>query len=173
MACSVQNDLIGKAVLVNPENLLISTKTPSKFAELYRTVICTPVIGTFLYNIMVNKKAIEKDFRLDYYYNQNKITEKDIMYFYEASQKHHTKGKYLYANINSGFTNTNIIHGLRNITQPIYIFTGKENPENILAANQYQNYLPDTHIVELEKTKRFPHMERPEYFIDNLESLYL
>ena len=74
---------------------------------------------------------------------------------------------------NSSFTNTNIIHGLRNITQPIYIFTGKENPENILAANQYQNYLPDTHIVELEKTKRFPHMERPEYFIDNLESLYL
>lgn len=173
MACSVQNDLIGKAVLVNPENLLISTKTPSKFAELYRTVICTPVIGTFLYNIMVNKKTIEKDFRLDYYYDQNKITEKDIMYFYEASQKHHTKGKYLYANINSGFTNTNIIHGLPNITQPIYIFTGKENPENILAANQYQNYLPDTHIVELEKTKRFPHMERPEYFIDNLESLYL
>lgn len=173
MACSNEKHSIGKVILVNPENILLSAKTPGKFAELSRFVICTPIIGTFLYNIMVNKKTIEKDFRLDYYYDQNKITEKDIMFFYESSQKQHTNGKYLYANINSGFTNTNIIHGLRNIKQPIYIFTGKENPENILAANQYQNYLPDTHIIELEKTKRFPHMERPGDFADNLESLYL
>ena len=79
----------------------------------------------------------------------------------------------MYANINSCFTNTNIIHGLRKYNTTYLHFTGKENPENILAANQYQNYLPDTHIIELEKTKRFPHMERPEDFTENLESLYL
>ena len=79
----------------------------------------------------------------------------------------------MYANINSCFTNTNIIHGLRNITQPIYIFTGKENQGKYPRGKSISELSPDTHIIELEKTKRFPHMERPEDFTENLESLYL
>lgn len=164
MTASIQKQLIGKTILVNPENLIVSSKAPGKFASLTRTFISLPIIGTFYYNMMINKKTIERDFRSDYYYNPNKFTEKDVMNFYEASQKYHTHGKYLYANIKSRFTSANIIHGLCKMEQPIYIITGKENPENILAANQYQNYLPKINIIEIEKTKRFPHMERPTEF---------
>ena len=38
--------------------------------------------------------------------------------------------------------------------------------------NQYQNYMPSIEIQEIDHTKRFPHLEDPETFLEQVEILF-
>ena len=79
MACSNDDSVINRVLLVNPENLVKLAKIPTKRTKVFKYLICTPIIGTFIYNIAVNKKTIGEDFYTSYYYNQNLVDEKSIM----------------------------------------------------------------------------------------------
>ncbi len=172
MACANDNTLINKVMLVNPGDLVSLAKIPTKRTKLLRHIINTPVIGTFIYNVKVNKRTIEEDYRNQYYYNQNNIEEKSIMTAFEASHKYNTHSKYLYASIKSRYTNANVMHCLKNINNSIFIVVGNANPENALTANQYQNQLPSIEIAEIEGTKHLPQMESPEDFIEQVKILF-
>ena len=144
-------------------------KIPTKASKLFKKLIFTPVIGTFIYNLNVNKKTILQKFIFSYYYAQNDIKERDILTYFESSHKDHTHSKYLYACQKSRYLNANIVHCLSRLTNSIYIIVGNSNPENILAANEYQNYLPSIEIKGIAKTKQMPHMEKPEEFFSDVK----
>lgn len=116
----------------------------------------------------VNKRTISEDFRRIYYYDQNEINEKDILAFAESSQKDKTHSKFLYASQKSRYTNANVVCCSNKLNNSIFIITGNANPENILLANQYQNYLPSIEIIGIDKTKKMPHMEKPDEFVDQV-----
>ena len=172
MACANDNTLINKVMLVNPGNLVSLAKIPTKRTKLLRHIINTPVLGTFIYNMKINKRTIEEDFRSQYFYNSNNIDEKSVMTYFEASHKCNTHSKYLYASIKSRFTNANVMHCLKNINNSIFIVVGNANPENVLTANQYQNQLPSIEIVEIDHTKHLPQLETPEEFIEHVKILF-
>lgn len=172
MACANDNTVINKVMLVNPGDFVNLAKIPTKRTKLLRHIISAPIIGTFLYNISINKRTIEADFRSYYYYDQNNIEEKSIMTYFEASQKLNTHSKYLYACIKSRYTNANVIHCLKDLTCSIFIIVGNSNPENVLKANQYQNQLPSIEIVGIDKTKHLPQMESPKEFIEQVRILF-
>lgn len=172
MACSNDPSIINRVILVNPESLVSLAKVPTKRTKLMKYLICTPILGTFIYNIAVNKKTISQDFYSSYYYNQNLIDEKSIITYFESSHKKNTRSKYLYASQKSRFTNLNILYCLHKLNNSIFIITGNSNPENGLIANQYQNQLPSIEIIGINKTKHLPHMERPEEFIEQVKILF-
>ena len=160
--------IIGKKTDIN---IIKFAKIPTKRSKLIKYLLYAPVIGTFIYNMKVNRRTISEAFASSYYYNQNEINEEDILAFTEASQKDKTHSKFLYASQVSRFTNANIVCCLNKLTNSIFIITGNANPENILLANQYQNYLPSIEIIGIEKTKKMPHMEKPEEFINQIRIL--
>ncbi|MRN26334.1 alpha/beta hydrolase, partial [Romboutsia ilealis] len=172
MACANDNTVIDKVMLVNPQNLVTLAKIPTKRTKLLRHFISTPIIGTFAYNMLINKRTIEDSFRTQYYYDQNKIEERSIMTCFESSHKSNTRSKYLYASMKSRFTNANVMHCLKGLTNSIFIIVGNANPENGLTANQYQNQLPSIEIVGIDKTKHLPQMESPKEFIDQIRILF-
>lgn len=172
MACSNDNSMINRVMLINPENLVCLSKVPTKRTRLLKHIICAPIIGTFIYNIKINKATIEDDFVNFYYYDQKKIDEKIPMAYFEASHKENTHSKYLYASIKSRYTNANIIRNLKKLNNSIFIIVGNSNPENVLAANQYQNQLPSIEIVGINKAKQLPHIECSYEFIDQLRILF-
>lgn len=171
MSCINDNAYIDKVILVNPENLTSLLKVPDKKSNFYRKVICTPIIGTFIYNILVNKKSIGENFRNTYYYDQNKVNDRDIVTYLESSHKSHTKGKYLLASIISGYTNANVSDFLKKIQNNIYIIIGTSNPENELKANQYQNLLSSIKIAGIDNTKDLPQLEKPDEFIKEVTNI--
>ena len=59
MACANDNTIIDKVMLVNPQNLVTLAKIPTKRTKILRHFISTPIIGTFAYNMLVNKRTIE------------------------------------------------------------------------------------------------------------------
>lgn len=172
MACSNDDSVINRVLLVNPENLVKLAKIPTKRTKVFKYLICTPIIGTFIYNIAVNKKTIGEDFYTSYFYNQNLVDEKSIMTYFESSHKKKTHSKYLYASQKSRFTNANMMYCLQKLNNSIFIITGNSNPENGLIASQYQNQLPSIEILGINKTKHLPHMERPDEFINQVKILF-
>lgn len=141
MACANDNSVINKVMLVNPQNLVSLAKIPTKRTKIIRHIINMPILGTFLYNMCINKRTIEDDFRGQYYYNQNKIDERSILTYFESSHNCNTRSKYLYASIKSRFTNANILNCMKRLNNSIFIIVGNSNPENVLTANQYQNQM--------------------------------
>lgn len=172
MACANDNTVIDKIIMINPQNLVELAKIPTKRTKVLRHIINTPIIGTFIYNILINKRTIEEDFSSRYYYDQNKIEERSIITYFESSHKFNNRSKHLYASMKSRYTNANIMHCLRGINNSIFIIVGNSNPENILTANQYQNQLPSIEIVGIDKTKHLPQMEIPEEFIEQVKILF-
>jgi pimeloyl-ACP methyl ester carboxylesterase len=171
-ACSNDDSVIGKIMMVNPQNLVTLAKIPTKRTKLLRYIISAPIIGTFIYNIFINKRTIESDFRLHYYYDQNKIEERTIMTYFEASHRCNTRSKFLFASLKSRYINANIIHCLKRINSSIFIIVGNSNPENALTANQYQNQLPSIEIVEINKTKHLPQLEMPSEFLEQIKIMF-
>lgn len=168
MSCINNNANINKVILVNPENLTSLSKVPTNHSKIYKYLLCTPIVGTFIYNMLVNKTTIQNTFKTEYFFDQSKIKERDIVTYYESSHKSNTQAKYLYSSIKAGYTNANVLNFLNKIDNSIYIITGNSNPENDLNANQYQNLLPSIEILAIDKAKYLPQLEVPEKFTETI-----
>lgn len=171
MACANDSTVIDRVILVNPHDLASQAKIPTKRSYMIKYLLLTPIIGTFIYNMKVNKRTIRESL-LSLVYDQNSINEKDILTCFEASHKDNTNSKYLFACQKSRFTNANIVCCLSKINNSIFIITGSANPENIVAANQYQNHLPSIEILGINKTKQLPHLEKPEEFAEQVSVFF-
>ena len=172
MACSNDNTIINKVAMINPQNLVSLAKIPTKRTKTIKYLLSTPIVGTFIYNMNVNKKTISQKFVSSYFYDHNKVDENDILTCFESSHKHKAHSKFLYACKKSRFTNANILCCLSKLNNSIFIIIGNSNPENILSANQYQNQLPSIEIVGINKTKQLPHVENPKEFIEQIQILF-
>ena len=172
MASANDETIINRIIMINPQNLISLAKVPTKRTKLIKYLIFAPIIGTFIYNIKINKRTIAHKFASSYYYDQNKINEKDILTCFESSQKDRGHSKYLYACQKSRYTNANILFCLSKLNNSIFIVSGNGNPENTLSASQYQNQLPSIEIVEMNNTKQLPHVEKPDEFIEQVRILF-
>lgn len=172
MACANDETIINRITMVNPQNLVSLAKIPTKRTKLIKYLLYIPVIGTFIYNMKVNKRTIKQKFVSSYYYNQNDIDEKDILACFEASHRERTHSKYLYACQKSRYTNANILFCLNKLENSIFIITGNSNPENALVASQYQNQIPSIEIVGINDTKQIPHVEKPDEFTEQIRILF-
>lgn len=172
MACSNDDTIINKVAIINPQNLISLAKIPTKRTKLIKHILYTPIIGTFIYNMKFNKRTITEKYASMYFYDQNKIVEKDILTCFESAHKEKSHGKFLYASQKSRFTNSNVLCCLNKLNNSIFIIVGNSNPENMLAASQYQNQLPSIEIIGISKTKQLPHVEQPDTFVEQIRILF-
>ena len=172
MTCANGEDMIKQVVLINPENILDLSKIPTKKTKTLRFIINIPIIGTLLYNLLNMRRTLEKTFRTNYFYSENKIKSQDIKIYYESAYIKRFKSKYLFSSIIGRYTNVNILHGLSNINNSIFIITGNNNPDNQTIAEQYKEYIPSIEIISLENAKYLPHLESPEIFLEQISFIF-
>ena len=172
MASANDETIINRIIMINPQNLISLAKVPTKRTKLIKYLIFVPIIGTFIYNIKINKRTIAHKFASSYYYDQNAISEKDILTCFESSHKDKGHSKYLYACQKSRYTNANILFCLSKLNNSIFIISGNGNSENALSASQYQNHLPSIEIIEMNNAKQLPHVEKPDEFIEQVRILF-
>lgn len=172
MTASSTEDLIDKILLINPVNMVKLTKVPTAQTKLLKHLICFPIIGTLLYNLLITKKTIKETFQSEYFYNVDKITEKDIDTYFESAHLENTGSKYLFASMISRYTNANILLNLQKIKNSIFIITGDGNPENHAIAEIYQSELPSIEITGIKNTKHLPQLEKPEDVLEQIQILF-
>ena len=170
MACANDESIINRVIMINPEDIINLSKIPTKKSNMIKNLILTPILGTFIYNMRINKKTIRETL-VKACCSRDSIKEKDVLISFESTQREKAHSKYLYACQCTGYTNVNILNCLKKLNNSIFIITGTKNPENTLAAAQYQNHLPSIEIIGIDQTKQLPHIENPDEFINQVNIL--
>lgn len=171
MACHNDDTIIDKIVMVSPHSFTSLNKMPGRNTKILKMLINTPIIGTFVYNILFSRKNITALYEKEYFYDSNKVSEYMTNLYYESAHTDNGAAKYLFSSIKGRYINTNITHGLKNLQNSIFIINGDERIEDInSAAVQYREYLPAIEIINIDKSLLVPHMEQPEEFFKQIKS---
>lgn len=170
-ACN-DKTIIKRIIMINPLDLNHLSLVPTKRTKFLKFVINTPIIGTTIYNLLSTRPSIEKLFFGDYFYDCSKIENNYIKTYYEAAHIRGEKSKYLFASIKGRYTNANIVHCLKSLTNSIFILEGEGTPNNLVFAEQYKSILPSIEIIPLKKCKHLPQLEIPKEFLENVKIVF-
>lgn len=170
MACNMEPEQFGKAIVVNPSNLVELCKIPNKLKNTLKFLIELPVFGTMIYNFTFTERKIKNIFCRDYFYENHMIPSRVIDTYHESAHKEESHGKYLFSSIKSNYTNINIVHALRNIKNSIYLIGSKENPHSEKIINSYISYNPSIKSSYISESKYLPQLEVPERLLTALNS---
>lgn len=169
MVCHNENETVNKLIAINPQSLYNLNQIPSKQTRILKLLLDTPVIGTFIYNMQSTKSAIQKTFREKYFYNPYNTDDKDIDSYFEAAHLTDHNSKHAFASCVGRYTNTNILHALKEINNSIYIIAGKEEEDIEITVDNYKYYNNAIEAHFIDYTKHLPHLERYREVLDSLE----
>lgn len=159
MAARIYPEMIDKVILISPPPIDELIKPAAKKEKITDKILATPIIGTFLYNCIMNKENILDQYTYDYFYNKINIPEKALDIAYFNAHYNHSNGRYLYGSILSNYTNINIIHALPKIQRAVY-FISHEHRKPI--CQEYKKYNPAIHEIYVKNCRKLPQLEIPE-----------
>lgn len=169
MTCHNNPEVFGKLIFINPQSLYQLNQIPSKQTKLLKFLIDTPILGTFVYNMLTTKASFEKTFRENYFSNPYHIEEKDILSYFEAAHTSDYNSKYAFASYLGRYTNINILHALKKINHSIFIIGGEDKNDIHTIVENYVYYNNAIETVFIPGTKQLPHMEKPTEILEQLE----
>lgn len=162
--------LISKLVFINPQSLYNCNEIPSKQTKLLKLLIETPILGTFIFNLLTSKQHFENTFENDYFANVSKIEENDILTYLEASHRGGYNSKYSFASHTALYMNTNIVHAIKEINNSIFIIAGANKLETSTIVDNYIYYNNAIETAYIPNTKQLPHLEAPEKVMEQINT---
>lgn len=171
MTCHNNPEVFDKLIFINPQSLFQLNQIPSKQTKLLKFLIDTPILGTFVYNMLNTKASFEKTFRENYFSNPYNIDEKDILAYFEAAHTSDYHSKYTFSSYLGRYTNINILHALKEINHSIYILGGEDKTDNSTIIENYVYYNSAIETFFIPGTKQLPHMEKPKEVLEQLKVL--
>lgn len=171
MACHNDANLFHKIMIINPQDLYQSNFVPSKKSISLKTLFDSPIIGTFIYNIIFSRKNVKESLLEKFYSHSSKI-DHYLDLFYESAHVLNCQGKYLFASIKGCYTNVNIIHALKEINHSIYVIAGDDysNIDGIIGNYSYYNSSIEHFVID--HTKQYPHIEKPGVFLEQVKVFF-
>lgn len=169
MACHNDPELFQKLVVLNPENLQFLGQIPTKKTKSLKLLIEIPILGTFVYNMLVSKDMIRKTFSDKYFSNPCSIQDKDVMAYYESAHIGESGAKHLFSSLRGRYTNINIIHALKEINNSICLIGGGDVEEIDSTLNQYLYYNPAIETAIIKNTRLLPQLENPTAVFEQIQ----
>lgn len=167
MSCLNEKEYLGKLMLVNPPSLNSLQKIPGYKEKLLKTALEIPVFGTLVYHMIVSRENTSNLFIENMYHNPFHVSDEIIDTYYEAAHKGGCYAKFLLGSLIGKYVNISIDHALSSIDNCLYIVSGEESSIQLIA-NEYARLNPAIESVQIPKTKRLPHMEDPEHFLEQV-----
>lgn len=165
MTCHNNPEVVNRIVGINPESLFNSNMIPSRYSKLLKLILDSPIIGTFIFNLLTTRSNIEMDFKEKHVHNSLLISDDLIEAYLESSRLNKSASKYAISSFLAKYTNANIIHALKEINNSIYLICGKEELNIDTIVNNYEYYNSSIESFTIQNTKHFPHIEEPKEFI--------
>ena len=108
MACNMNPECFDKLILEKPTNPEELAKMPSRNKNVLKYLLDSPIVGTFIYNILNAKSGIEADLDELSYKSGGIKPDSLIREYYANAHNGNSHGKYLNSSIKSHYTNINI-----------------------------------------------------------------
>lgn len=168
MACHNNPDIFNKIVCINPQSLFLQNQIPSRQMNLFKLLIETPILGTFIYHLFSNRPSIEKTFWKTYFCNHEEIKEKYIYNYLEAAHLDDYHAKYTFASYVGKYMNMSILHELKEINNSILMIGGEKEKDIRTIIENYKYYNPAIEDCYIPDTKHLPQLEAPDEILDQL-----
>ncbi len=159
LAHNNNKDIIKKIIGINPPELDSLKLNPDRYASVRKTLLELPVIGTFVYHLMISNDAITKTFQQKFYANPQHVSTKLIDAFYEGAHKNNSGGKYLKASIEGHYTDNSINHALEKLDIPLYLIQSRHGKNFVKKIDAYCNVNNSIEAAYISNTKEMPHLE--------------
>lgn len=161
MACRLDESLFNRMMLISPDALTTTAKIPTKRTKTLKFILELPIIGTFLYNMLVNYIQIKIDLKKNYFSNPYQVTPKLIDAYTEASQFYGANSRYVYSSLKGNYINFSISHALSEINNSIYLINGADTTSYKQIAKEYQQQNASIETNVIYHAKHFPQLENP------------
>lgn len=171
MAKAFENNFIKKVILVNPVSLSSCKEQPNVIKKAFKSILEFPIIGTSLYNFLMNRTNIHIMFAEKYYYHSSLISSKLENVYVESAHKSKSAGKYLLASIKGSYLYADISKAICNL-ENIYIISSREEKENLSITKEYLKQNKNIEITHISNSRYLPQQEVPEKFYEAI-SMFL
>ena len=162
LANNMHDNLFTKIIAINPPMPDSFSKMPTSHSTWRKTLLETPVLGTFLYNLKTHEKSIGLTFRQDFFAKPQLISSKKLDAYYEAAHMDHSHGKYLMASIEGKYIDNSIFHALKRIQIPLYIIESRASSHAVSIATTYAKQNSSIETAYISNTKLLPQLEAPD-----------
>ncbi len=166
MSNLMNKELFGKIILINPSNVEEKNEKIKNSKKVSKLIMEFPVLGTYCYNVLMRKTLIKNQCTNDYCSKQYYVTKDMIDAYYESAHLNKSKGRFLFASLNSKYTNTDIRKALSSITNSILIIESEEEFNNQNLFEQYKQYNSSIQGKTIKDTTCLPHIEKPKKTCD-------
>lgn len=121
---------VKKIAAICPTGVYELSTPPSPGQKAVSLAFRLPVIGTFMYNMLVSKPGVSYFIKRKTYYNKNLVSKYVINHYRKSSRQDGKFSKYGPASFLSGNLNQNIINTLTTLDVPMYIIWGENSTMN-------------------------------------------
>lgn len=168
MSCHNYPDIFNKMIYINPQSLYLQNQIPSRQTSLFKLLIESPVIGTFIYHLFSNRPSIEKAFYQTNFYNPEEVREKYVYNYLEAAHLGGYNSKCAFASYTGKYMNMNILNELKEINNSILIIGGEKEKEIKTIIENYKYYNASIEECFIPETKHLPQLEAPDEILEQI-----
>lgn len=168
MACKTAPELFDRIVLINPLSLSALSRMPNKRSRAFKTLLESPIVGTFVYNIYTGRCPIKNCMRKFYFNNKNKCSYKNTDAYYEAAHLGSSTARFLFASLKGRYVNIHIEQALKHMQNQILLITGADIPNADQLINEYTALNSSIKKGRIANTKHLPQLENPEALITKI-----
>ena len=166
LAHNNNHSIINKIIGINPPELESLQITPNKSTSIRKILLELPIIGTFVYHIMISNRNITKIFQERYFAKPQLVSSKLIDAFYEGAHKNNSGGKYLMASIEGHYTENSINHALEKMDIPLYLIQGRFGNSFVKKIDEYCHLNGNIEAAYISNAKELPHLEVSDKLFD-------
>lgn len=145
---------------------------PDQKAKILPWFFQTPIIGTFVYYMIMSKVNIEYQVTEKFFYNPFHVNESIVKAFYDASHAQNGKGKYLFASVESNYLNIDVSNAVKNAKNKIHLILGEKTENYDEIVQSYRKLNPDISGEIIPNAKKLPQLETPEEVLRALKATF-
>jgi pimeloyl-ACP methyl ester carboxylesterase len=168
MANMMNSNIINKLIFINPNSIYENDSIGIKSKQLSNVIMKMPVLGTYLYNILMRKSYIQNQCNNDYCGKEYYITPNMIDAYYEGAHLNHSKGRFLFASIYSNYTNVNIKKAIMNLKNPLLLLESEARETSNNLFEEYLSFNKDISTKIIPNTDCLPHIEASQQTCDSI-----
>ncbi len=157
-------NIIDKIILVNPIDIKMALLSPGKKNNINRILLNSPIIGTLLYNIFMNRHHIKNNLYSNGFSNTSSVTPDIVDSCHTNAHLGGSSSKFLFTSTECHYTSVSISKAVNQLNNCIYIIYGDKTKNHTHINNQYLSLNPAIEIFGIKDAKGLPQLEKPEEF---------
>jgi pimeloyl-ACP methyl ester carboxylesterase len=116
--------LFERLVLVTPVSTMLQEHMTGPLNAAWKFVLCAPVLGQFIYNVLTSRPAIRRYYDRQGYHNPGLITDELVEYIYTAA--HQPNSRFAMASFLSNYLTTDVHEAFARLRMPVLVVLGRE-----------------------------------------------